>query len=67
VREWAQAGMKLSIERSLTSISGQASSFKAGWDFKPWSVGVFGDDAYGFEGLGVDVSAGHPISVPRCP
>jgi hypothetical protein len=41
----------------------QVLSFKAGWVFKPWSVGVFGNEVYGFEGLGVNASAGHPVSV----
>jgi hypothetical protein len=40
---------------------------RRGGIFKLWSVGVFGDEVYGFEGLGVDVSDGHPVSVPRCP
>ena len=25
------------------------------------------DEVYCFEGLGVGASAGHPVSVPRCP
>jgi hypothetical protein len=32
-----------------------------------WSVGVFGDEAISLRVLGVNASAGHPVSVPRCP